>query len=162
MHGCGEQIPLDNNEVSMVFMSMVLHHLEDMDKTIAEIKRVLSYNGYLVIRNVTKEDINKIAFLNFFPAAKQIDLQRMTTEEDVITSFKANDFNLISCGIVEQIFAQDYEKYYDKISQRGLSALALISDNEFNMGLKRLKQYCEQKPMNVKAYEKIHLFIFQK
>jgi ubiquinone/menaquinone biosynthesis C-methylase UbiE len=162
VQGCGEQIPLDDNEVSLVFMSMVLHHLESKDKTIAEIKRVLSNNGYLVIRNVTKEDINQIDFLNYFPAAKQIDLQRMPTEEEIVTLFKANDFNLISCSIVKQLFAQDYHEYYDKIGRRGLSALALISDKEVNMGLTRLKRYCEQKPMNEKVYEKIHLFIFQK
>jgi len=160
--GCGEQIPLGDNEVSMVFMSMVLHHLEDVDKTISETRRVLSKNGYLVLRNTTQEDINQIEFLNFFPQAKQIDLQRMKTEEEIITKFKAYDFNLISNSILKQVFAQDYQEYYDKIRKRGLSALALISDKEFESGLKGLKRYCEQKPMNTKVCEEIHLFVFQK
>lgn len=160
--GFGEHIPLSDGKISMVFMSMVLHHLEDIDKTIAEITRVLSSSGYLVIRNVTKEDINQIDFLNFFPAAKQIDIQRMLPEADIIRQFTDKGFQLISSRIMEQILAHDYHEYYDKLSQRGLSALALISDQEFNIGLKRLKRYCEQQPRNEKVYEKIHLFIFQK
>jgi ubiquinone/menaquinone biosynthesis C-methylase UbiE len=162
LRGCGEQIPLADNEISMVFMSMVYHHLEDVDKTISEIRRVIAKNGYLVLRNTTQEDINQIEFLNFFPKAKQIDLQQMPTEDEVIAKFKAKDFNLISYSILEQVFAQDYQKYYEKISKRGLSALASIPDKDFLSGLKGLKQYCEQKPMNTKVCEEIHLFIFQK
>ena len=160
--GCGEQIPLDDNEVSMVFMSMVYHHLEDVDKTISEIRRVLSKNGYLVLRNTTQEDINQIEFLNYFPKAKQIDLQRMPAEAVIIAEFKAKCFNLIFCRILEQVFAQDYREYYEKISKRGLSALALISDKDFESGLKGLKRYCEQKSTNTKVCEEIHLFVFQK
>lgn len=160
--GCGEHIPLAGNAISMVFMSMVYHHLEDVDETISEIRRVLSNNGYLVLRNTTQEDINQIEFLNFFPKAKQIDLQRMPTEDEIIAKFKANGFNVISYHILEQVFAQDYQEYYEKISRRGLSALALISDKDFISGLKALKRYCEQQPMNTKVREGIHLFVFQK
>jgi ubiquinone/menaquinone biosynthesis C-methylase UbiE len=31
VHVCGEHIPLNNDKVLIVFMSMVLHHLEDID-----------------------------------------------------------------------------------------------------------------------------------
>ena len=69
---------------------------------------------------------------------------------------------MISCRILEQVFAQNYQEYYEKIGKRGLSALALISDKDFESGLKGFKRYCEQKPMNTKVCEGIHLFVFQK
>ena len=162
MLGCGERIPLDDNQISMVFMSMVYHHLQDVDKTISEIRRVLSTNGYLILRNTTREDIKRVEFLNFFPAAKQIDLQRMPTENEIKTKFKAAEFNLVSCRILNQILAQDYKEFYEKVSKRSLSALALISDEDFETGLRNLKQYCKQKPLKAKVYEGIHLFVFRK
>ena len=35
-------------------MSGVLHHLDDLDATLRDVRRVLCSNGYLVIRNATK------------------------------------------------------------------------------------------------------------
>ena len=160
--GRGEQIPLNDSEISMVFMSMVYHHLEDVDKTISEIRRVLSTNGYLVLRNTTQENIRQIEFLNFFPAAKQIDLQRMPSEDGIITKFKDKSFNLVSCRILNQVFAKDYQEYYEKISKRGLSALALIPDKDFETGLRKLRQYYSNKPMKTKIREEIYLFVFRK
>jgi ubiquinone/menaquinone biosynthesis C-methylase UbiE len=161
IRGNGEHIPFHDHAMSMAFMSMVLHHLENVDSTIAEIRRVLSHDGYLVIRNTTHEDIHQSEFLPFFPTAQQIDLQRMPPEEQIITQLTAQGFTLISSSILEQMFAYNYLEYYEKISQRGLSGLTVISDEEFHSGLKQLKHYCEQKSQNMKVWEKIHLFIFQ-
>ncbi len=160
--GCGEKIPLGDNQVSLVFMSMVYHHLTDLDKTISEIRRVLSSEGYLLIRNTTWEDINRIEFLNFFPRSKQIDLQRMPEESQVISKFRAGGFGLVSCRVMEQVFAQNYLEYFSKICKRGLSALAMIPDEEFEAGLLDFKKYCRQKPVEAKVRESIHLFVFRK
>lgn len=161
LRGSGEHLPLRDDQTSMVFMSMVLHHLENVETTIEEIRRIVSQNGYVVIRQTTHEDIQECDFLRFFPTAQQFDLHRMPTEAEIITQFTAQGFQLISSSIVEQVFAQDYHEYYEKISLRGLSGLTVISDEEFDTGLGRLKQFCEQQPQNVKVWEQMHLFVFQ-
>jgi ubiquinone/menaquinone biosynthesis C-methylase UbiE len=161
IRGCGEHMPVHDHQISMAFMSMVLHHLENVDTTIAEILRVLSPHGYLAIRNTTREDIHQSECLKFFPTAKQFDLQRMPRTKDLIARVTAQGFQLVASNIVKQVFAHDYRKYYEKISQRGLSGLLVISDYEFHSGLKRLKQYCEQQPHDVKVWEPLHFFLFQ-
>ncbi len=160
--GSGERIPLDDQTVSMVFMSMAYHHLDNVLRTASEIRRVLISRGYLVIRNATEEDIDKNELFNFFPSAKQIDLERMPKKVEVLSDFETEGFDVILCHILNQLFAQNYQEYYEKISKRGLSALALISDSDFERGLGNLRQCCEQKPKKNGIYEKFHLFIFRK
>lgn len=161
IRGCGEHIPLRDHQISMTFMSMVLHHLENVDTTIAEIRRVLSPHGYLFVRNTTREDIHQSEFLTFFPTAKQFDLQRMPYNDNLITQVTAQGFQLVASNVVEQVFAHDYREYYEKISHRGLSGLLVISDDEFHSGLKRLKHYCEQQPQNMTVWDPMHFFLFQ-
>lgn len=161
IRGCAEHMPLCDRQISLTFMSMVFHHLENVDITIAEVRRVLSPHGYLAVRNTTREDIHNTDFLTFFPTAKQFDLQRMPSTDDLIAQVTAQGFQLVASRIVEQIFAHDYREYYTKISHRGLSGLLVISDDEFHSGLKRLKQYCTQQLQNMKVWERMHFFLFQ-
>jgi len=161
IRGCGERIPLEDQSVSMVFLSMVYHHLDNVIQTVSEIERVLEPQGYVVVRNATKEDIEEHETFPFFASAKRIELQRMPNERCVLEAF-GNGFTLLACSRLNQLFADNYREYYEKISKRGLSVLHFISDSDFEEGLKRLKDYCHTKPKECKAYERYHLFVFQK
>ncbi len=162
LQGTAENIPLTNGAVSMVFMSMVYHHLDDIVRATYEINRVLTPQGYLVVRNATKEDILQNELFNFFPTAKEIELQRLPSEKEVVLNFQTQGFSLVDNRVLNQIFALNPQEFYDKVSQRGLSAFRLISDSDFEEGLKQFKEYCERKPTDDRIYEGFHLFIFQK
>lgn len=162
LKGDAENIPLDNGEVSMVFMSMVYHHLFSIDTAIKEIKRILSENGYVVIRNATQENINENKMFDYFPTAKKKELARMPSQKSVIRDFISNNFHLISNRVLNQVFAYNYQEYYEKIAKRALSVFNTISDEEFETGLKIFHEFCQNQSSNQKVYEKFHLFIFQK
>ena len=162
LRGSAEHIPLNKETVSMVFMSMTYHHIGDVESAISEIKRVLTHNGYVVIRNATQEDIQENKMFDYFPTAKQKELERMPLEERVISDFVSYNFNSIYCQTLEQLFSPNYRDYYKKIAQRSLSVFNTISDEEFELGLRNFKKYCEQKPQDSQVYERFHLFIFQK
>lgn len=160
--GSGENIPLEDRTVSLVFMSMMYHHIEDLAKTTSEIGRVLKPRGYVAIRNATKEDIMQDEIFNFFLSAKEIELQRMPYEKEVISNFQAHGFRLVDNTTIDQIFADNHLEFYEKVRQRGLSVLRMVSDSDFEDGLRKFKHYCETKPTNDKVYERFHLFTFQK
>jgi hypothetical protein len=63
---------------------------------------------------------------------------------------------------IYQLFASSYAEYFDKISRRGLSSLISISDEAFNLGMKRLKQWAESKPPHQPVYEPVDIFVFRK
>ena len=68
----------------------------------------------------------------------------------------------VSQRTIHQLFASSFEEYFDKISQRGLSALLAISDEAFQSGLERFRHWVNAQPRGVPVYEPVDLFIFQK
>jgi len=162
IHGSSEKIPL-NITVDMIFMSMVLHHiLAEKQSFFDEIIRLLNNNGYVVIRNATKENIEKMEFMNVFSGAKDLEMKRMPSRDDVKHLFMKNKFSLITLTPVNQLFAKTNKEYIEKISKRGLSGLQMIPDKAFNQGMKDLKQILKQKKEDTGLYEEIDLFIFKK
>lgn len=60
----GSDLPFNDNSFDLITANMVLHHVDDLDRLLQEIRRVLRPNGYLVISehdilsNMNSEDIS--------------------------------------------------------------------------------------------------------
>lgn len=160
--GAAEDIPLENEAVDLVFMSQLFHHLPQPQQALAEIHRVLSTTGYLAIRNGMREENGELAWLEFFPAARDIEDRRTPSRRELKDSVVSQFFVPVSERIIRQLFASSYDEYFDKISQRGLSALLAISDEAFQSGLERFRHWVNAQPRGVAVYEPVDLFIFQK
>jgi ubiquinone/menaquinone biosynthesis C-methylase UbiE len=159
--GSAENIPLRTNSVDLVWMCQVFHHLESPSLAFQEIRRVLRPGGRLAIRNGTQENELEIEWSHCFPEAQQIDHERLPTRQDIIHTVCGQGFESIAMQTVYQRFASSYTEYYEKISQRGLSALISISDEAFTTGLTRLKRWAAEKPVEQAVFEPVDLFIFQ-
>jgi len=162
VQGVAEQIPLETNSVDMVWMCQVYHHLENKTQAFREIHRILKPNGYLAIRNGTKESEVRVDWLNFFPEALKRNNQRIPAEADIIETAGLHSFNLIKVETVNQIFATSYMEYYEKISQRGLSSLIAISDEDFEDGRKKFLKWAQDQPMNQPVYDPVDFLVFRK
>jgi ubiquinone/menaquinone biosynthesis C-methylase UbiE len=160
--GAAESIPLEDEAVDLVFMSQVFHHLSQPQQALREIHRVLSTMGYLAIRNGVLEENGELAWLRFFPAARDIEDKRTPSRHELKESVGSQFFVPVSERIIHQLFASSYDEYFDKISHRGLSALLAISDESFQSGLKRFHQWVNAQPRGVPVYEPVDLFVFQK
>jgi ubiquinone/menaquinone biosynthesis C-methylase UbiE len=160
--GAAENIPLENEAVDLVFMSQVFHHLSQPQQALREIHRVLSTTGYLAIRNGVREENGELAWLRFFPAARDIEDKRTPSRRELKESVSSQFFVPVSERIIHQLFASSYDEYFDKISQRGLSALLAISDESFQSGLERFRKWANAQPRGVPVYEPVDLFVFQK
>ena len=66
--GTAEALPLADGSIDLVFASMVYHHLRP-DAALAEVRRVLRPEGYVMLRNPTHESARQFAYLTFFPEA---------------------------------------------------------------------------------------------
>ena len=137
--GEAEKIPLQDEVVDLVFMSQVFHHLARPEQALGEINRVLTPAGYLAIRNGTREHNKDLTWLRFFPGAREIEDQRTPSKQELEESVCGEFFELVSHQTINQIFAASYDEYFEKISQRGLSALIMIGDETFQSGLQRFQ-----------------------
>lgn len=160
--GQAESIPLESQTVDLVFMSQVFHHLEEPRRALREIGRVLTPEGYLAIRNGTREHNGELAWLKCFPEAFEIEERRTPSKQELRELVCSQDFMMIAQSTIQQFFASSYNEYFEKISQRGLSALAAISDEAFQSGLQRLREWVSLQARDVPVYEPVDLFIFQK
>ncbi len=160
--GDAENIPLKSQSVDLVFMSQVFHHLSQPQRALNEIERVLKPGGHLAIRNGTREHNSALEWLRFFPEALKIEEERTPCAHELEAVVKHHHFVLISHQTIHQLFASSYAEYFEKISQRGLSALITISDEEFRVGVEEFRRWVDQQPGDAAVYEPVDLFVFQR
>lgn len=160
--GNAENIPLEDQAVDLVFMSQVLHHIANPTQALQEINRVLAPRGCLAIRNATTENSSDLQWLRCFPEAREIENKRNRTQKEIVKLVCSQGFVLIAQHTIIQFFASSYAEYYDKIKRRGLSSLISISDEAFEAGRQRLREWADLQPQDVPVYEPTDLFVFQK
>ncbi len=160
--GRAEYIPVRDASFDFVWMCQVFHHLEDIQQALREVYRVLKPAGYFAIRNGTIESDSEIEWARFFPEAQEIDRGRIPSQGQVINAVAHQGFALLEAGTVYQLAASNYAEYYEKISRRGLSSLISISDEAFNAGLRRFKDWALRQPKNKPVSEAVDMFIFRR
>lgn len=161
MQGSAENIPLGDKVADMLFLSQVYHHIHNKDNAAREFKRVLKRDGFLCIRNSTTGSLDCYIYLRFFPSARKIDLAKLPSREGLKKFLHSHGFKLCTHTIVKQVFAENFDEYFRKISLRALSDLEAITDEEFKEGLTRLKKYCQERKPQEPIFEDIDLFIFR-
>ena len=160
LEGRAESLPIASGAVELVFLSMVYHHLEDRRRAASEFRRVLRDEGRLVIRTPTRERLSTFLWLKFFPAAQAIETQRTPSHREVVETLEQHGFRLAAHEVVRQQFTATLTEYYEKLSLRGLSTLAAISDEDFGEGLARLKSFCQSQATERAVEEELDLFVF--
>jgi ubiquinone/menaquinone biosynthesis C-methylase UbiE len=157
-----EKLPFKDSSFDLVWMSQVFHHLEDKAAAFREIYRVLTPDGYFVVRNGTLENDEVLTWMELFPEAKAIENEKIPHHADIIEAVCAKRFTLAKDVTVLQRFTSSYKEYYERISGRGLSVLISISDDAFNRGLVKFKEWTEKQPQDKPVYEPVDMFIFRK
>jgi ubiquinone/menaquinone biosynthesis C-methylase UbiE len=160
LEGSAEAIPQPDHTIDLVWMSQVFHHLESPDKALDEIRRVTAPGGYLAIRNGTIENNDEIPWMRCFPEAQALDCARLPSKANLVECVSVRGFEPLWVETMRQFFASDYREYYDKIRQRGLSALIAIGDEAFEAGLGRLEQWIARQPKQA-VYEPVDFFVFR-
>jgi len=122
----------------------------------------LKPGGFLCIRTATVETLDSCLYLRFFPRAREIANKRMPSREGLKAFFRQHRFALQAHTVVNQCYSDNLEEYVDKASLRGTSDLIAITDDEFDTGLRALKEYCAAQNSAQPVFEDIHLFIYRK
>jgi hypothetical protein len=74
---------------------------------------------------------------------------------------KEHGLGLIKHEVIKQKFADSLGEYYKKINQRGLSDLVILSDEEFEAGMNRMKEEVDKGEQKDPILEMIDLFTFK-
>ena len=135
-----------DNSFDVLFMSHLLHHLDNPAAVIDECQRVLKPSGVILIRYGAMEQIRDDVEHSFFPEVIEIGEQRTPPVELVECWLKTAGFvDIFSDEIVQQTFRSGL-KHLEAVRVRNTSVLNMISEEAFETGVERLAQYVRQNP----------------
>jgi SAM-dependent methyltransferase len=157
-----QRLPVNDQSACMVFLSMVYHHIEDPDLAAREFHRVLRPGGFVCIRNSTRDLLDRVPYLKYFPIGAEFNRRRLPSQHDVIVTMQNGNLSLQEHQVIEQVLADSAGEYRDKICRRALSDLAALSDAEFDAGVLRMSEAVDRNELSEPIIEPIDLFIFNR
>jgi ubiquinone/menaquinone biosynthesis C-methylase UbiE len=158
--GCGEAIPLAENSVDLIFMSMIFHHFDDPQLAARECRRVLRPSGIGFLRAGTRDRISSYPYVEFFPESLPVLEETLPTTTFVREVFAAAGFRSITSEIIDQEIAPNHSAYAEKLSTGADSVLARLSQSEFAAGMHALRSYAARSD-DRGVVEPIDVFIFR-
>ncbi len=159
-HGRGESIPLRDNSVDLIFMSMIFHHFDDPSLAARECRRVLTDGGTAFLRAGTRERISSYPYVDFFPASQPILEEVLSTNTFVREVFAAAGFQMLTQELVTQEIAPSYAAYADKLAAEADSVLAKLSRRDFDAGMRALRAHAASGDGKA-VFEPIDVFVFR-
>ena len=160
--GKAERIPVDDQRCDFAFLSMAIHHLDDMALGCGELYRVLKPNGLVFIRNGFKGRISRVKYHEFFPSAWAIDNQNLPSVDGVQATFAAHGFERVDLVRIVQQMNDSLQAYYQRIKSKSMSTFEFMSDEEFQAGLLAMKEAAENEREPSPVTEAFDLLVFEK
>lgn len=161
--GRGESIPLPDNSVDLIFMSMIFHHFDDSKLAARECRRVLREDregGTAFLRAGTRERISSYPYVEFFPESRPILEEVLTANAFVREVFEAAGFRMVTLELVTQEIAPSYAAYAEKLAAGADSVLASLSDRDFDAGMRALRAHAAHSDGEA-VFEPIDVFVFR-
>lgn len=124
-----------------VFMSFLLHHVNDMRRVLSECRRLLRPGGVCLIRTTAHEQMDTMPVYRFFPKAYEIDRRRLPSVDIIEEELRRAGFQNVWHETVTQELVSSVEAYLDKVRNKNISALTLISEEDFAKGLARMEAH---------------------
>jgi ubiquinone/menaquinone biosynthesis C-methylase UbiE len=158
--GYAGSIPLPDNSVDLIFMSMIYHHLNDPRLAARECRRVLRQGGTAFLRAGVRERISSYPYVDFFPSSRPVLENLLPTCSDVTQVFEAAGFRTAVSDVVTQEVAPSLQRYAEKLAAGADSVLASLSQSDFDSGMEALRSSAaraEEEPV----LEPIDFFVFK-
>jgi ubiquinone/menaquinone biosynthesis C-methylase UbiE len=158
--GRGESIPLLDDSVDLIFMSMIFHHLDDPALAARECRRVLIDGGTMLVRTGIRERISSYPYVDFFPASRPILEEVLPTNTCVREVFEAAGFHTATVELVTQEISPSYSAYSEKLAAGADSVLARLSRRDFDAGMQALRAQAVHSGGEA-VFEPIDVFVFR-
>ncbi|MDI6829554.1 MAG: methyltransferase domain-containing protein [Armatimonadota bacterium] len=136
-----EFLPFRSGIFQCVFMSFLLHHVNDVRRVLSECRRLLKPGGVCLIRTTAHEQMNAMPVYRFFPKAYEIDRRRLPSICAIEEGLRTAGFQKVWHETVVQKLAPSVGAYIEKVRNKNISALTLISEKDFNEGLARMEAH---------------------
>ena len=145
IRGDGQKLPFRGNFFNCIYMTLVIHHIENKEMVLREIYRALKKGGKCVIMTNSHYRMKKHVLHNF-PGVTAIDLKRFPSVLSVKKTMIKNGFRDVHYHIVQR--DEGYmptDEYLERVRNKYISTLTLLSEEAFQRGLKIFQQRVRRK-----------------
>ncbi|MCP4542729.1 MAG: methyltransferase domain-containing protein [Chloroflexi bacterium] len=149
--GTAAGIPFEEAFFDFVYMTDVIHHVPDIAAMFAEIYRVLGAQGKVCIGTQSHAQIAARPTARFFPGTVRVDQERYPDIEEIVVAARGQGLEYIKQEILFKEHAVDLDKaYLELVRKKGYSMLHLISDDEYQAGLRALESALKDGPVHAR------------
>lgn len=133
-----QQFPFPEQSVSLAFAVDVIHHIIDLNRFFAEARRVLEPGGRLLIVTDSEETLRRRSLTRFFPEVLRVELSRYPTIAEL-------DSGAAVGGLIQSGHERTEgripleEEFLKRLEAKCSSAIRLITSDEHDAGMKRLR-----------------------
>jgi SAM-dependent methyltransferase len=138
-----ESLPLADRSVRAVWVSQVLHHVDDLPAGARELARVVRPGGHLLLRGELRGDDGlpqsgvTLTIYRYFPEADRV-ARTFPGRKVLLGTLSAAGFEVVRVREVAQTVAAGLQDFHDRLATRADSTLAAMDDDAFAAGLDRL------------------------
>ncbi len=143
--GDAEAIPLPDASVDAAWISTVIHQLPDLRAAAVELRRVLHSGAPVLIRSVFRGRHDGITLFRFFTEAVRV-LDAYPSVAEVRAAFGEAGFDFVSLEAVRQVTADSLSTAVDRLRREAHTPLMLITDEEYERGLSRMRAAANTQP----------------
>jgi SAM-dependent methyltransferase len=139
-------LAIGESAFDVIFMSHLLHHLDNPQALIKKCYQILKPNGVIINRYGALEHIQHDPEHRFFPETIKLDKMRCPTIKRVEVWFQKAGFTEVESEIVVQPTYTSGEDRLSKVKLKSTSVLTLINQSAFKEGLESFEKYVSQNP----------------
>lgn len=137
--GNHEKIPYPDNFFDYVYMTNVVHHVEDLSLMYREIRRILKPNGVLCICTESRKQLLSKYWIRYFPSIVIKDLNRFPSIHHLISIARQQNLHILkTTQVCEKKWTYVTDFLINQITERSMSVLNLLSDAEYERDKKKI------------------------
>ncbi|SHM46208.1 class I SAM-dependent methyltransferase [Gracilibacillus kekensis] len=137
-HANAEKMPYHSEMFDFIINNYAFHHYLDKNQVIDEVYRIMKKEAVFKMHNIAIHQMPKWWVYHYFPSAYTEDAQRFLEKDMIYHELKTRGFE-VKMHIhyrMEEIKVVDYLKLAEN---RDISVLTLISDQDYQEGLEKMK-----------------------
>lgn len=144
INSSAESFNLEEESVDLVVCNFAFHHFENKQKSLNKIYATLKKGGVLRFRNIEPECMKEWWVYKYCPETIYEDMFRFWSKDLMMYELKKNNFVNISAKREYYEKSKPIAELVENYKRRDTSQLAMIGDEFYQKGLKRVMQEVNQ------------------
>jgi SAM-dependent methyltransferase len=139
--GHAEALPIADQTVHRVLLSLVLHQIAHRERALREVYRVLRPRGRFLVRTVAPEvALQAWVPFRFFPPVATVEAARLPAIADILTLCTQAGFQELHTYTVCRNARVDLQKVTEELRHRKRPSYRLLTDEALEDGLRTIEQ----------------------